>query len=259
MNPALRGTPRREQPAPYLVFVLALNLYAVGALAVSTFFDLSPALTTLIDYADTALCAVFFVDFVLLLVRSPRPWHYLATWGWLDLLSCIPAIDALRWGRTVRIVRVLRVLRGIRATRVLSELILYRRAQSAFLTALLVSLLLIVFAAAATLQFETSREANIRTAEDALWWAISTITTVGYGDKFPLSSEGRLVAGLLMTAGVGLFGTFSGFVAAWFLGAPARPGADPAGLENLRQEVAQLRSEIQQLAARLAPPPEPDP
>jgi voltage-gated potassium channel len=56
-----------------------------------------------------------------------------------------------------------------------------------------------------------------QTAEDALWWAYVTITTVGYGDKFPVTSEGRLIAGFLMTAGVGLFGTFTGFVASWFV------------------------------------------
>jgi voltage-gated potassium channel len=44
-----------------------------------------------------------------------------------------------------------------------------------------------------------------------------TITTVGYGDKFPVTTEGRLIAALLMTAGVGLFGTFTAFVASWFV------------------------------------------
>lgn len=52
---------------------------------------------------------------------------------------------------------------------------------------------------------------------NALWWAYVTITTVGYGDKFPVTTEGRLIASILMTAGVGLFGTFTAYVASWFV------------------------------------------
>jgi len=58
---------------------------------------------------------------------------------------------------------------------------------------------------------------NIKTAEDALWWAYVTITTVGYGDRFPVTTEGRLIASLLMTAGVGLFGTFAGYISSLFI------------------------------------------
>ena len=234
----------KEQSAPYLVFVLLLSIYAVGALAVSTFVELPPSTRSVLGYADTAVCVLFFVDFLFTFARSKNRSRYLLTWGWLDLLSCIPAVDALRWGRTARAVRILRVLRGIRATKVLSEFILYRRAQSTFLAALLVSLLLVVFSASAILQFETSPDRNIRSPEDAVWWAVVTITTVGYGDKFPLSSEGRLVAALLMTAGVGLFGTFSGFVAAWFLGARSPQSAELDAIRELQLQVEQLRDEV---------------
>ena len=50
-----------------------------------------------------------------------------------------------------------------------------------------------------------------------MWWACATITTVGYGDRYPITTEGRIVGVVLMTVGVGLFGTFTGFVASWFL------------------------------------------
>lgn len=97
----------------------------------------------------------------------------------------------------------------------------------------------VVFASIAILQVEKSPDANIQTPEHALWWAFSTITSVGYGDKYPVTPEGRLVAAVLMTAGVGVFGTFTGFVASWFLGARAKRHED--GLAGLRQEIADLR------------------
>ena len=120
-------------------------------------------------------------------------------------------------------------------------LALEKRAESAFLAVALVAILLLVVASISILQVETAAESNIRTADDGLWWALSTIT-VGYGDRFPVTPEGRFVAGLLMCAGVGLFGMFSGFLAAWFV-APAA--------NQERGELAALKDEVQELRAML--------
>jgi voltage-gated potassium channel len=206
---------------PYQLFILALSLYALAALSVEFLFPVGPEVRQILEASDLAVCIFFFADFLVQFIRAPNRWGYFWRWGWLDLLSSVPMVDALRIGRLGRVVRIFRVLRGLRSTKLLASFILERRTESAFLTVALVSLLLIVFASIAVLQFETGREgANIKTAEDALWWAITTITTVGYGDRFPVSSEGRLVAGVLMMAGVGLFGTLSGFIASWFLRPP---------------------------------------
>ena len=105
--------------------------------------------------------------------------------------------------------------------------------------------LLIVFCSVAVLHFEVDRDSNIKTAEDAIWWAFATITTVGYGDRYPVTSEGRFAAAILMTAGVGLFGTFSGFLAAWFIGSEA------AEESNVSSEIRALRTEIADLRKRL--------
>jgi voltage-gated potassium channel len=148
--------------------------------------------------------------------------------------------DALRVGRLARILRILRVLRGVRSTRLIASVIIERRAHGASLAAALLSLLLVVFAGIAVLQFESGAEgANIKNAGDALWWSVATITTVGYGDRFPVTPEGRLVAGCLMMAGVGLFGTLSGFVAAWFLAPPTQSQQNE--LDLLRGDVAEIR------------------
>lgn len=94
------------------------------------------------------------------------------------------------------------------------------KAEGAFTSVSVVAVLFIIFSSIAILQVEDDPESNIKTAEDALWWAYTTVTTTGYGDKYPVTTEGRIVAALLMTAGVGLFGTFTAFVASWFVGLP---------------------------------------
>lgn len=110
-----------------------------------------------------------------------------------------------------------------------------QRQQSAALAAALIALLLIVGSSAAILRVEDHGDPNITTADDAIWWAFATITTVGYGDRFPVTTEGRFIAAILMTAGVGLFGAFSAALAAWFL-APEDQATD--------EEIAALRGEI---------------
>jgi voltage-gated potassium channel len=58
---------------------------------------------------------------------------------------------------------------------------------------------------------------NIKNFGDGLWWAVTTVTTVGYGDRFPVSTEGRLLAVLLMIAGISLVGVITASVASWFV------------------------------------------
>ncbi len=232
-----------DKAGPYALFMLVLSLLALGALTVQTVLRLDAGTTSILGYADTIVCFLFFADFIASLVVAPKKWAYLVRWGWLDLLSSIPAIDALRWGRAARVLRVLRVLRGVRSTKILAAFILRRRAESAFLAAALVALLLVVIGSIAILQFEHTSESNITSPQDAFWWTFVTMTTVGYGDHFPVTMAGRVVAVLLMLAGVGLFGTLSGFVAAWFL----RPeqAQQESELQVLTEEIRRLREVIE--------------
>ena len=230
---------RNERPG-YQFFMLVLCLYALAALAVQNV--LGEHERRILDYADNLVCLIFFADFVVSFIRAENRAKYFFTWGWLDLLSSIPMVDAARWGRIARIARIFRVLRGLRATKILATFVVRHRAQNTFLAAALLAILLVVFCSIAVLQFETVQGSNIRSAEDAIWWAVATITTVGYGDRFPVTPEGRLIAVILMCAGVGLFGTFSGFLAAWFL-TPDETGAE-SEIAALRREISSLRSEL---------------
>jgi voltage-gated potassium channel len=220
--------------------MLILSFLALAALAIEAIFPLDSGTRSILAHADTVICALFFLDFLILFFRAQSKRRYMATWGWLDLLSCIPMLDAARWGRAARIVRIFRVLRGVRSARIIAHFVLEHRAQSGLLAASLLSITIICVAAISALHFEAGVDGNnIKTPEDALWWAIVTITTVGYGDKFPVTSEGRVVGAMLMIAGVGLFSTFSGLIAAWFL-APGRQAAQDER-SAIRDEIAELK------------------
>lgn len=232
-----------DRQGPYALFILALSILSLVGLALLTVPGIEPEERRIVAYADNAICLLFFTDFLYSLYRAPNRWGYFLRWGWIDLLSSVPMVDAFRLGRFARIFRILRVLRGVRAAKIIAEFLLARRAQSAFLAVSLVSMLLVVVASIAILQFETDAGSNIKTAEDAIWWALTTITTVGYGDRFPVTTEGRAVASVLMVCGVGLFGTLSGFIASWFL--KPQDATQASELDALAREVAALRVQLE--------------
>jgi voltage-gated potassium channel len=185
-------------------------------LFVDTIAVLPPEISSLLTLIDDGICVVFLFDFIIRFRRAEDRLSFMK-WGWIDLVSSIPAIGVLRAGRVFRLLRLLRILRAVRSTKLLIAYTFQNRKRGTFSAVAVISVLLVIFSSIAILNVETAPESNIKTAEDAIWWAFVTITTVGYGDRFPVTTEGRIIAALLMTAGVGLFGTFTGFVASWFM------------------------------------------
>ena len=238
---------RSEHDGAYLLFILVLSAAGVVLVFLQTVVPLQPDTKIILEYVDTVICVLFLVDFLVTLLQSPSKVRYLVTWGWLDLLSSIPVLDITRWGRFARVARLLRILRGVRAAAIVGDALLERRKQSAFLAASLMLLLLLVTSSILILMVETNAASNIKSAEDAIWWAATTITTVGYGDRFPVTTEGRMIAALLMAAGVGVFGVLSGLLAAWFV----EPAQAAEKRDEAIAELRALRDEVRAIHARL--------
>jgi voltage-gated potassium channel len=198
------------------LLVLILSLYILIALLVDTFFKLDAETSKILEYIDSIICIFFMTEFCIRFYQAADKKAFMK-WGWVDLLASIPTFNYLRFARILRLVRLLRIIRAFRSTQQFVHHIYKNKAQGAFATVSVIAFLLIIFSSIAVLQFETAPNSNIRTAEDALWWSYVTITTVGYGDKYPVTGMGRIIGMILMTGGVGLFGTFSGFIASWFV------------------------------------------
>jgi len=230
----------------YQLFMLGLSVYVIGALAAQTFLPLSSEAVSILDVADFGICLLFGADFVRSIRRADNIPRYLATWGWLDLISSIPTVDLFRWGRAARIFRIVRVLRVARATRQLSTLANPLRMRNAGWTALFLAILLVISGSIAIVHLETGPNSNIRDADDAIWWTLVTVSTVGYGDLYPVSPGGRIVALGLMAVGIGLFGAFTAIVAARFVEADRQT---EEALARIEQQLVELRAQLHQISS----------
>ena len=119
----------------------------------------------------------------------------------------------------------------------------------------MLALIVLTVASVLVLQFESKApDANITTGGDALWWAVVTITTVGYGDTSPVTAAGRVTAVFVMFAGVGIIGALASILSSILVpGPPAEPvdtTEAPSGL-NVEQELAAVRSELTAIRALL--------
>ncbi len=198
------------------ILILILSVYVLISLLVSVIFELSEELNILLGYIDNFICIVFLVDFWIRFKKADNKLEFMK-WGWIDLIASIPFLDFARAGRVIRLIRLVRVFRALKSTKLIYEHITHNKKQSVLTSVALISILMIIFSSIAILQFEKDINSNIKTAEDAIWWSYVTITTVGYGDKYPITTEGRIIGAILMTTGVGIFGTFTALVSSWFI------------------------------------------
>lgn len=249
---ARAGRKRRElKNTGYEIFIGILSilsilnivlLYAVG----------DPNLDTVLLVMNGLLSLIFLADFSYrLMTAESKSRYFFRDFGWADLFASLP-IEQLKILRVFRLERVFRLLREYGAKNIGRSLI-KDRAGSAFLTLLLMGIFVLEFGSLLILNIEQHAiGANIITGSDALWYVIVTISTVGYGDRYPVTNDGRVVGALIIVIGVGIFGTFTGYLANLFL-TPSKKAstAEPTSTkDDPRLKLGQLKDlMVQQQAA----------
>ncbi|MFL6079821.1 MAG: ion transporter [Ornithinibacter sp.] len=238
---ATRPKPVRHElkDVGYELFVAAVSVLSILNLLL-LYVVRSESLQTVLFAMNVLLTVILFADFVYRLVTAPsRRDYFFRQFGWADLLSSLP-FPQVKVFRVFRLVRVAQLLRA-RGGRLVGRGLLRNRAGSALLSLLLMGILVLEFGSLWMLALEQSAPgANITTASDAIWYVIVTISTVGYGDQFPVTNEGRVLGAIIIVIGVGIFGTFTGYLANLFL-APKGPKKEVEVLQT-RERVAHLRA-----------------
>jgi voltage-gated potassium channel len=253
----------------YNMFILVLTVLSL-VIMVALLLPLSAATLELLRVYDNLICAVFLCDFAMNLVRSdPKRDYFVGRRGWLDLLGSIPsfqgagrAVALFRLARLSRLARITRLLRGDGGKELVHDVVTHRGQYAAFIT-VLAAFIVLSLSSVMVLQFESkSPEANIKTGGGALWWDVVTITTVGYGDEYPVTTLGRITAVLVMFAGVGIIGALASILASVLVPQETKEERDDDTSAALlvHQELVDIKNELAALRRSLAvggadPPP----
>jgi voltage-gated potassium channel len=241
----------------YNIFILVLTILSLVVMGL-LLLPLSPATLDTLRFYDNFICVIFLVDFALNLRSSQPKRDYLVTRrGWLDLLGSIPSLGVLqitalfRLFRLSRLARIGRLLKGDGKKRLVADIVKNRGQYAIFITALS-ALVVLTTSSVLILQFESrDPNANIVSGGDALWWAIVTITTVGYGDFYPVTFLGRDTAVVVMLAGVGIIGALASILASMLVPQPNEAVPDPA-LAGMESELAGVKAELTALRELMA-------
>lgn len=190
------------------LIIALLSLFSIGLLSATFFLDPASEVSRLIQYYDVLLCLVFFIDFCMQLYKSENRTKFFFTTGWLDLISSIPVIHEFRF---VRVFRVFRIIRIIKSFRLLVSFMKTNKVASLYGLIVFTSITTVILTSTIVLYVEKD-VGNIKTAEDAIWWSFISVTTVGYGDHYPVTRIGRALSVLLISTGIALFGALISYI-----------------------------------------------
>lgn len=201
-----RWTKRTDGP------LLILAVAFVVVLLLPFVRDLSPVEASVVRGANAVIWAVFAVDYFARLYLARQRGHFVRT-RLLDLVIVI--LPMLRPLRALRVFRLLRLSSVATYAHGRASRSIYARVSTYVVSGVLVAVLV---AGVGIREAERgAADANIDSVADGLWWGATTITTVGYGDRYPTTTLGRLIAVALMLIGIALLGVVTATIAGWFV------------------------------------------
>ena len=204
----------------FVWFISLLIVYSVVCFSIETLPDLSDDTRRFLSLSEYVVTGIFTVEYLYRIYAAKRRLKFIFSfYGLIDLIAILPfylafAVDL----QSLRIVRLLRVLRVLKLAR-------YNRAFNRFVEALimskeelviftLASIFMLYLAAVGIYHFEHAAQPDVfRSIFDCMWWAVATLTTVGYGDIYPITVGGRVFTFLVLMLGLGMIAVPTGIVA----------------------------------------------
>lgn len=229
----------------YEIFSLAVVLLSLINLPLLWLLPLSEQRNVVI-IVEVVISVYLFFDAIYRLVRAPSKsrflWHFQ---GWLYFVGSMP-VPLLRLVRLIPVWLAMRRLKKSDLTH-LGEVVLAHPAHSTLFGVLLAALAVLQIGSLWILGAESGApNANIRTASDALWWSVVTIGTVGYGDRYPVTTDGRIVGVIVIVTGVALFTTLTSFLAQSFIKSQQKPVTDaPADRQEWSNQLLALQESME--------------
>jgi voltage-gated potassium channel len=243
-----------EYASGFDYFILILTLVSIANIILNVVPAVDQSIKSMSLVMDTVACLFFLADFIRNLSRAEKKLAYLK-WGWMDLIGSIPFFLFLRFFRLRRASEIVATIRFYGVDESWRRFKL-RRADSTLWSSVTVGLLIVWLASIWILRFESDiPTANIQTASDALWWTFVTITTVGYGDKFPITNDGRILAVLVMVVGITFFSVLTSYITTRMRSSRSMDTDSSKGmthtLEHMISEIEIMKEELKEIKALL--------
>jgi voltage-gated potassium channel len=220
--------------------IYALIIVSAVVIALETLPGLTPETHRLLIVAEFTILTVFAIEYILRLACSPKPLSYaFSFWGIIDFIAIVPAVlflfPDLTTVRAMRLLRLLRILKLLKANRALERIAqAFVQIRAELLIFLFVGTVLLYLAAVGIYHFEhIAQPEAFGSIPASLWWALATLTTVGYGDVVPITTGGRAFTGLVLMVGIGIVAVPAGLITASLLNNRTGGATPPAFDGNL--------------------------
>lgn len=201
------------------ISIIALSFYTILEFLLELVIKIPQYTVDVLDTVDFVLCILFFADWLGYFLASTEKKKYFWT-HLLDLISSIPflqIVKPLRVARAIRVVRLVRLVRGFRGAERFIKIFTKSRARSAMSLYIVITILIYFYGTIGVYNFEVGINKNVSTFGDAMWMCFTTLTTVGYGDCYPITAGGRILCAILVITGMGLFSLFTAEFATFIL------------------------------------------
>lgn len=194
--------------------LLWLSIYVVIELYVSSIVTYPDEIKEFLEIIDFGICLLFLYEFASGIYRAENRWKYFKN-HWIDLISSIPTVDALRVGRLVRVIRILRV---VRSAKYVFTFFSRKSSLNSFRNLIILSIGIILLFTLSFHHLEKNVNPHINSVTDSLWWTTITTITVGFlQDIPPVTPEGKFLSVVLILLGMVMFSTLTGTITDFFI------------------------------------------
>lgn len=201
------------------IFIMILIILSIIAFSIETMPDLEESTRSVLHIFELCSVSIFTMEYLIRIYVSEKKLSYIFSfYGIIDLLAILPFYLALIIDlRTIKVFRLFRLLRLLKLTRYSKTMDKFQKAiyqaKEEFILFFILTIIMFYLASVGIYYFENESQPEVfKSIFDSMWWAVATLTTVGYGDVYPITIGGKIFTTIILLIGLGIVGIPAGIV-----------------------------------------------